>query len=264
MKNFFLLIWFFIQLQNCIAQEFYGKAIYISKNKTSEIDFGPNVSQEAKNKLLERISEASSQFYTLEFNKSASIYEEDITLGAPGSKMTVTRTSSTLDDQSGKIYKDVKNKLLLIEKEFLGKSFLIKDTLPTLQWELTNETKKIGDYICYKAITTESDTGIEEYISSKLNKENKSFEVSDNKESNAITAWYTPDIPVNQGPRNYWGLPGLILEINTSNTVILCNKIIISPNKNYQISIPNKGKKVAIEEYYKIVLNKLQEMENME
>jgi GLPGLI family protein len=28
-----------------------------------------------------------------------------------------------------------------------------------------------------------------------------------------ITAWYT-EIQVNQGPENYWGLPGLILEIN--------------------------------------------------
>jgi GLPGLI family protein len=38
-----------------------------------------------------------------------------------------------------------------------------------------------------------------------------------------ITAWYTPEIP-NQGPENYWGLPGLILEINDGKTVILCRK----------------------------------------
>jgi GLPGLI family protein len=44
-----------------------------------------------------------------------------------------------------------------------------------------------------------------------------------------ITAWYTPEIPVNQGPENYWGLPGLILEINDGKTVILCSKIVLNP-----------------------------------
>jgi GLPGLI family protein len=47
-----------------------------------------------------------------------------------------------------------------------------------------------------------------------------------------ITAWYTPEIPVNQGPENYWGLPGLILEINDSKTVILCSKIVLNQRKN--------------------------------
>jgi GLPGLI family protein len=46
-----------------------------------------------------------------------------------------------------------------------------------------------------------------------------------------ITAWYTPEIPVNQGPENYWGLPGLILEINDGKTVILCSKIVLNPKE---------------------------------
>jgi GLPGLI family protein len=35
-----------------------------------------------------------------------------------------------------------------------------------------------------------------------------------------ITAWYTPEIPVSQGPEGYWGLPGLILEVNDGKTTI--------------------------------------------
>ena len=39
-----------------------------------------------------------------------------------------------------------------------------------------------------------------------------------------VTAWYTPQIPINQGPGEYWGLPGLILEINADKTTIFVLK----------------------------------------
>ena len=45
-----------------------------------------------------------------------------------------------------------------------------------------------------------------------------------------IEAWYTLQIPVSSGPAEYWGLPGLILEVNSGNTTILCSKIILNPN----------------------------------
>lgn len=34
------------------------------------------------------------------------------------------------------------------------------------------------------------------------------------EEGTNITAWYTPEIKISQGPYLYWGLPGLILEID--------------------------------------------------
>jgi GLPGLI family protein len=46
---------------------------------------------------------------------------------------------------------------------------------------------------------------------------------------------------VNQGPENYWGLPGLILEINDSKTVILCSKIVLNPKEKTVIKAPVKG-----------------------
>ena len=75
-----------------------------------------------------------------------------------------------------------------------------------------------------------------------------------------IIAWYTPQIPVSQGPDEYWGLPGLILEVSAGRTVILCNKIVINPKEGLAIEKPKKGDEVSREEYQEIVVEKTKEM----
>jgi GLPGLI family protein len=78
-----------------------------------------------------------------------------------------------------------------------------------------------------------------------------------------ITAWYSPEIPVNQGPENYWGLPGLILEVNDGKTSILCSKIVMNTKEKVEIKAPTKGKKVTQKEYDEIVKKKMEEMREM-
>ena len=78
-----------------------------------------------------------------------------------------------------------------------------------------------------------------------------------------VTAWYTPDIPINQGPENYWGLPGLILEVNEGKTIILCSKIVMNTKEKKEIKAPSKGKEVTQAEYDKIVTEKMAEMREM-
>jgi GLPGLI family protein len=78
-----------------------------------------------------------------------------------------------------------------------------------------------------------------------------------------ITAWYTPEIPVNQGPEGYWGLPGLILEVNDGKTTILCSKVVLNPKDKAEIKAPNNGKEVSQKEYDEIVTKKMEEMSEM-
>jgi GLPGLI family protein len=78
-----------------------------------------------------------------------------------------------------------------------------------------------------------------------------------------VTAWYTPQIPINQGPGEYWGLPGLILEISADRTTILCSKIIMNPNEKDEIKAPTKGKQVTKQEYNDIMKKKMEEMNEM-
>jgi GLPGLI family protein len=78
-----------------------------------------------------------------------------------------------------------------------------------------------------------------------------------------ITAWYAPEIPVNQGPESYWGLPGLILEVNDGRTTILCSKIVLNPKEKAKIEAPSKGKVVTQAEYDETVMKKMEEMREM-
>lgn len=62
-----------------------------------------------------------------------------------------------------------------------------EETLPEFGWELTDRSKTIGEYTCQKAICT--------YRGRKYE------------------AWFAPEIPINNGPWKFHGLPGLILEV---------------------------------------------------
>jgi GLPGLI family protein len=77
-----------------------------------------------------------------------------------------------------------------------------------------------------------------------------------------ITAWYTPEIPVNQGPEGYWGLPGLILEVNDGKTTIFVQKCL-NPKDKVEIKAPNNGKEVSQKEYDEIVTKKMEEFREM-
>jgi GLPGLI family protein len=109
--------------------------------------------------------------------------------------------------------------------------------------EIKAKTRVIGGYNCFKA-TTVRPTSKTDFRNFRPKKEDpaaaksaegeKKTNFMDNLEMPkdvTITAWYT-EIPVNQGPENYWGLPGLILEINDGKTVILCSKIVLNPKEN--------------------------------
>ena len=93
---------------------------------------------------------------------------------------------------------------------------------------MINETKKIGEFTCSKSVT------LIEVNSMNNTKELDYIQVS---------AWYSTQIPVNQGPREFWGLPGLILEIETEINIITCSKIVINKEKIIKINLPPKEKR---------------------
>jgi GLPGLI family protein len=261
-------------------QDFQGKAYYMSKT-TMDLDQwgGREMTPEQKKRIEERMKSFLEKEYILTFNKQESIYKEDEKLEAPGSGRGWGSFSSSFT--GGPKYKNVKSKELLQDQEFFGKQFLIKDELKSLEWTMGTETKQIGQYTCFKATAVKT---VDEFDWRSMRrrrdgdndkkegeKKNDSIKKKDDDPMSEIevpktievVAWYTPQVPINQGPDDYWGLPGLILEINADRTTILCTKIVMNPEEKEEIEKPNKGEEVTKAEYNDIITKKMQEMREM-
>lgn len=69
----------------------------------------------------------------------------------------------------------------------IADEFLVSDSPLSLPWQITDETKKIGEYTARKAT---------------LDREGRQW-----------TAWFTTDLPCQGAPRDFNGLPGVVLEL---------------------------------------------------
>ena len=263
-----------------VAQDFQGKAYYQSKTTMDMDNFGGNqMSDQQKKMMAERMKSMFEKTYILSFNRTESIYKEEEKLATPsaggGGRWGGMMGSFT----AGAQYKNVKDQQLIQDQEFFGKQFLIKDSIPKLEWKMESESKQIGQYLCFKATAVKKGDDLDfanmrrrnrdadvkkdgEKVKDSAKSTNPMDEIEVPKEI-LVTAWYTPQIPVNQGPGDYWGLPGLILEVNSGRTTILCTKIEINPTDKTQIKAPSKGKVVTKDEYAKIVKDKMNEMREM-
>ena len=258
------------------AQDFQGKAIYESKTTMDMGGFGGREMSEAQKKMMqERMKSFLEKTYELSFNRFESIYKEQEKLEAPGQGGGFRMMGSFT---AGPQYKNVKDQQLLQEQEFFGKKFLINDSLPQLKWTMGSETKQIGQYTCFKA-TAIKPVDEMDFRSMRRRRDNDEKKEAE-KESDStkvkdpmdeievpkeieVVAWYTPQIPVNQGPGEYWGLPGLILEVNADRTTILCSKIVLNPEEKEEIKKPTKGQEVTRKEYNQIMKDKMEEMREM-
>ncbi len=279
-------------------KDFQGMAVYESKTSTSDfksrMSGNKDMTPDMQKMIEERMKKMFEKTFVLNFDKSASVYKEEEKLDAPGQQGGGgMRMMTSFMGGGGTYYKNVKEKAYTVDKEFMGKEFLVKDSLTTYKWNMETESRVIGGYTCYKATTVipasktdfrnfrpkkeEETRGAAESSGAKKAADTKEVakeEVVKEKKTNfmddidlpkeiTITAWYTPEIPVSQGPEAYWGLPGLILEVNDGKTTILCSKVVMNVKEKAEIKKPNNGKVVSQKEYDEIVIKKIEEMREM-
>jgi len=243
--------------------DFQGMAVYVSKSKLDLGRWGARMSEAQKKQVAARLKNRLEKEFTLVFNKEESLFVEEEQLDA----ISGATDSWGKNFAAGENYKNVKTNTQIQQQEFYGKKFLVKDNLQPMSWTLSGETKSIGNYVCYKATTFVPTNDLLWYSFSWSRMRSTGSETSSEDsekplEVTQIEAWYTPQIPVRHGPSEYWGLPGLILEVSAGDTTMLCSKLVLNSNTAIEIKAPQKGSIVTKSEYQDIIQNKMVEFRN--
>ncbi|MFK7833516.1 MAG: GLPGLI family protein [Winogradskyella sp.] len=249
------------------VQEFQGQAYYFSKSKMNLGTWGARMSEEQKKQVAARLKNRLEKTYVLTFNKEESFFDEEDKLDAMSGATDSWGKNFTPGDQ----YKNVKTNMQVQNQEFYGKNFLVKDSLQPIKWVMGKESKQIGNYMCFKATAAIPTNELTWYDFSWSKLRNNTPKETDSAtatieepeiEVTIVEAWYTPQIPVGHGPSEYWGLPGLILEVSAGDTTMLCSKIVMNPKEKMEIKAPEKGKEVTKSEYQGIIVEKMKEFRN--
>ena len=253
------------------AQNYKGIATYKTQRKmdiqldSSQVDDG------MKDQIMAMMKKQFEKEYTLEFTQDESVYKEVEKLNSPGGAMgngMVFQVEVVGDGAGDVLYKNTKENRYVNQNESFSKQFLIKDNIVDREWKLEKETKNIGQYACFKATYTYErevrrmmSFSTSEDKKEEEEKEETKEEVPVEMETVTVTAWYTPQIPVKNGPSQYDGLPGLILELNDGDLTVLCSKVVLNPKDDLNIKEPKGGKVVTQEKYDQIMEKKAREMQ---
>ncbi len=187
--------------------------------------------------------------FQLVFTQKESLYkpiiedEEDQEFSSAGGGMRMRfRTPNS------ETYLNVSNSAILIKQEFMGKDYLIVDSVKVSPWKFGTELKMVQGYECRQAYYTDE---------SQVNVNGET-----RTEKREITAWYTDKIRPFLGPDRFNSLPGtvLALDINNGERVLVATKIEMRELKKNELKGPEKGQRVTQAEYRKMVDEQIQRM----
>jgi GLPGLI family protein len=135
------------------------------------------------------------------------------------------------DGTSEKIYKNrINGQITIIDKS--SDFYRCDDPVGSLNWEITPDTATIFNYNCQKA---------------KIRFRGRDYE-----------AWFAPEVPINDGPWKFFGLPGLIVKVNDTAGLVAFECVGLQYLDNpYEVVIP-EGKYIKCnrKELEKVIRNR--------
>lgn len=143
------------------------------------------------------------------------------------------------DPEQLPVFTDLGEKMIVYKTDYSSQKilFILEEELPTINWNLLNETKQIGSFNCSKAIGTFG---------------GRTYEV-----------WFTPEIPIPLGPYKLSGLPGMILEAQSQDGKVQYKFASYKEGVEGAITLerPQIGESMSWEQFRKHVINSLLRVE---
>jgi len=210
----------------------------IKYTQTMKIEIPDRVPKEFR----DRIPKERKVNKVLSFNKTTSTYKNGENLrrgegGPSGGDGVRMRFRGGGGNANAITYKDLDANQLIDNRDIMGKQFIIEGSVEQSTWKMTGQKKTILGYMAMEASTMINDTV-------------------------AVIAYFTPQIPVSNGPGTFHGLPGMILEVNVDNgrLVTVATEVALKDVEAKDLEKPTTGKKVTKEEFDAIRKEKMKEM----
>lgn len=181
------------------------------------------------------IAEGFTFQLTFNQNKSRFSIVKDLVNGTDdfNSKMTqyILRGNS-------EFYTYLTDSVLIESRDLYGDILIFEKKIDEDDWTFVNESKKIGDYLCYAALGTKY--GIDK---------------DKNITQTPIKVWYCPEIPFRYGPFESVNLPGVVLEYELGKFKWIATDITFS-DEILEIQNHPAGKKMTEEKLDEILRNR--------
>lgn len=191
----------------------------VFRNDTLTLDIGPEMSRYYDEAKLIRDSIFSSVFSNINPDHIQSV---TVLKGSEADRfdsfMGDKYENDYYDGTTEQIYKNRGNgEFTIIDRA--RESYKCSDPVSTFDWNITTDTLTVLGYNCQKANT---------------HFRGRDYEV-----------WFTSEIPINDGPWKFFGLPGLILRVNDTKGLLAFESVGLQYLDNpYAIEIP-KGRYIV-------------------
>lgn len=174
---FFITVLFFTITTS--AQQFVNKAVIEYEVSTN---LKKTMSNDSWDEMMkDNLSDLKISYFNYTFADNKSIFKFD--RWSP--KTRIPKYLKDADEENS-WYFDFNIGMMNMQKQIVGTNFVIIDSIPKIEWKITNENREIAGYNCRKAVGKIMDDVY-------------------------VFAFYTDDITISGGPCSVNGLPGVIL-----------------------------------------------------
>lgn len=217
------------------AQNIEGTVRYLCTSNWSKmmmhVDYISKIQRERNMYMWGSRSEWKS-YTVLHFNSSTTKYENSEEAAEPEAESWSGRKQVFF------MKRDFANNTLFDGVTILGKTYLIHDTINPPVWKILNDMKEVAGHICMNA------------------------KLTDTMRMQTTEVWFALDIPISAGPDRFYGLPGMILEVNINDGALIMTADKIDLKKlTTELDVPHKlkGKKINMTDYNTIFNKQVQE-----